>query len=159
MDSSNRSSSLVITGASQVVCISRQNDQNKRGTELRQIHLIQTGAVVISDGIIQWVGPTSDLPPIPADAEVINANGKVVLPGFIDSPRDVPTRSAEANAQRVRAVALQAGEDRFKRTGISVHVGEDGDAQLFGPTGPVSPASCERPAGTPTSSTRPASRP
>src|SRR5207244_5192105 len=85
MDSSNRSSSLVITGASQVVCISRQNDQNKRGTELRQIHLIQTGAVVISDGIIQWVGPTSDLPPIPADAEVINANGKVVLPGFIDS--------------------------------------------------------------------------
>jgi NAD(P)-dependent dehydrogenase (short-subunit alcohol dehydrogenase family) len=29
-----------------------------------------------------------------------------VVPGFIDSPRDVPTRSAEANAQRVRAVAL-----------------------------------------------------
>src|SRR5207249_9944818 len=35
-------------------------------------------------GRIDWVGPTAALPPMP-DAEVLDATGKVVLPGFVDS--------------------------------------------------------------------------
>jgi imidazolonepropionase len=74
-----------IAHASQIVCVSRCKEKWKRGIDLRQVSIIPNGAVVVSDGIIRWVGRTSDLPPLPADAEVLNAAGKVVLPGFIDS--------------------------------------------------------------------------
>src|SRR5207248_3066885 len=33
---------------------------------------------------VGWVGETADLPPVPPDAEVIDAAGKVVIPGLID---------------------------------------------------------------------------
>ncbi len=75
---------LIISHATQVICVG-SGSLWRRGPDMRQLESIPDGAVVISDDIIQWVGPTSDLPPIPADAEVIDANGKVVLPGFIDS--------------------------------------------------------------------------
>jgi len=79
------SSCRVIIHASQIVCVSRCKERWKSGTELRQIDLIPNGAVVVSDGLIHWVGRSSDLPPMPPDAEVLDARGKVVLPGFIDS--------------------------------------------------------------------------
>src|SRR5437879_13736923 len=79
------SSCRAIIHASQVVCVSRCKERCKSGTELRQIDLIPDGAVIVSDGLIKWVGRTSDLPPMPPDAEVIDASGKIVFPGFIDS--------------------------------------------------------------------------
>jgi imidazolonepropionase len=41
--------------------------------------------VIIQNEKIQWVGQSSDLPPVPPNAEVLDATGKVVLPGFVDS--------------------------------------------------------------------------
>src|SRR5438132_3234695 len=79
------SSSRVIAHASQIVCMSRRKERCKRGKELRQIGLISDGAVIVSDGIIQWLGRTSELPPIFPDAEVLDASGKVILPGLVDS--------------------------------------------------------------------------
>src|SRR5438445_13390962 len=78
-------SSRVIIHASQILCVSRCKERWKSGTELRQIDLILDGAVIVSDGLIKWLGRTSDLPPTPPDAEVLEARGKIVLPGFIDS--------------------------------------------------------------------------
>jgi imidazolonepropionase len=75
----------IIVHASQLLCVSSSKERWKRGAEIRQIGLIPDGAVVISDGIIQWVGRTADLPPVPPDTEILNASGKVVLPGLIDS--------------------------------------------------------------------------
>ena len=34
---------------------------------------------------IAWVGPSAELPPLPPDAQRIDATGKTVVPGFIDS--------------------------------------------------------------------------
>src|SRR5207245_2712730 len=53
--------------------------------EMGRLDVIQDGAIVVSDGLIHWVGRTSDLPPIPPDTEIIDASGKIVFPGFIDS--------------------------------------------------------------------------
>ena len=47
--------------------------------------LLTDGALVSRDGRIAWIGPTADLPPLPPDAEIIDAAGQVVLPGFVDS--------------------------------------------------------------------------
>lgn len=75
---------LVLRNAAQVVCIARHGERVKRGAALRDAAVIPDGAVLVQQGRIDWVGPTSELPPTP-DAETIDATGKVVLPGFIDS--------------------------------------------------------------------------
>jgi imidazolonepropionase len=76
---------MIIRNASQLLCIATHHERAKKGQDLRDLSIIPDGAVVISDGVIQWVGPTSDLPLNPQNGEVIDATGKVVFPGFIDS--------------------------------------------------------------------------
>ncbi len=48
---------------------------------------IPDGAVLLEDNAIRWVGTTADLPPALADGvdRVINARGKIVLPGFVNT--------------------------------------------------------------------------
>jgi imidazolonepropionase len=76
---------IIIRNAAEVVCISRTGEGAKRGSALRDPALIVDGALVIRDGIIDWVGPTAQLPANPVGAEVIDARDRVVLPGLIDS--------------------------------------------------------------------------
>lgn len=53
----------------------------RRGPALNNLGLIERGDVLVQDGKIAAVGPTL---PAPADAEVIDADGRVLMPGFID---------------------------------------------------------------------------
>ncbi len=76
---------LVIHNAAQVVCVARGGERRKVGPALRDPALIENGAVVVRDGRIAWVGPTAELPPTSGADEVIDAEGKVVLPGLVDS--------------------------------------------------------------------------
>jgi 8-oxoguanine deaminase len=47
---------------------------------------ITDGAILIRDNVIEWVGPASDLPLAALSADQgINARGKIVLPGFINT--------------------------------------------------------------------------
>ena len=55
----------------------------RRGPELSDLSMINDGAVAIRDGVIQWAGPTDQLPD--RTAPDFDASGKVVLPGFVDS--------------------------------------------------------------------------
>ncbi len=55
----------------------------RRGAELRDVGIIPDGAIAIRNGVIQWVGPTDQLPD--KKAEEFDATGTVVLPGFVDS--------------------------------------------------------------------------
>ena len=59
----------------------------RRGADLRNLAIIQDGAVLISDGLIREVGSTRRLENLreARDADEINATGRVVLPGFVDS--------------------------------------------------------------------------
>jgi imidazolonepropionase len=47
--------------------------------------VIENGAVILEEDQIKWVGPTAELPPLPPNAAVIDAAGKTVLPGLVDS--------------------------------------------------------------------------
>ena len=52
-----------------------------KGTAMGRLHSIKDGEVEITDGIISYVGPTrSDV-----DSPAVDAMGRVVLPGFVDS--------------------------------------------------------------------------
>jgi imidazolonepropionase len=76
---------LAITNAAQLVCVAQSGERVKTGAALRQPEIIPNGAVVVQHGHIEWVGPTAQLPHLPPGAQVLDATGKAVLPGLIDS--------------------------------------------------------------------------
>jgi imidazolonepropionase len=76
---------------------------------MQDLGVIEYGALVARDGRIEWVGPTRELPPLPAGAEVIDAGGKVVLPGFVDSHTHLIFAGSreEEFEQRLRGLTYQ----------------------------------------------------
>jgi imidazolonepropionase len=76
---------VLIRNAAQLICVARNNDRRKCGREMRDLHVIEDAAVLIRDGRFAWVGPSADSPPLSPDTPVLDASGKTVLPGFVDS--------------------------------------------------------------------------
>lgn len=78
-------SKLIIKNANELVTSS--GVKAKKGKEMMNIGLILDGAIVIEDGIIKDIGNTSDIMAKYDENqyEVIDALGKAVLPGFVDS--------------------------------------------------------------------------
>jgi len=64
-----------------------QGDQARCGQAMNDLHLVPDGAVCIEKGIITAVGPTDEiLAAVDSRAfTVIDASGRAVLPGFVDS--------------------------------------------------------------------------
>lgn len=56
-----------------------------KGEQMGIIRHIPDAAVVVRDGLIDFVGPMDQLLPAPGSCEVIDAGGHAVLPGFVDS--------------------------------------------------------------------------
>jgi imidazolonepropionase len=53
----------------------------RRGKELGELSVIPRGDVLVSDGTVAALGPKVEAP---AESEVIDANGRVIMPGFVD---------------------------------------------------------------------------
>lgn len=74
---------LIIKNAAQVVTCS--GFSGKRGREMSDLHVIENGTVIVTDGIISHVLSTGEeLPVNEQDYSIIDATGKALLPGFID---------------------------------------------------------------------------
>ena len=77
---------LIVKNASQLVTCS--GFKAKKGDDMKNLHVIEDGAVVIQDGVITAVGKTEDILSEVDNLQkfqVIDAEGKAVLPGFVDS--------------------------------------------------------------------------
>ena len=61
--------------------------QARTGKAMNDLHIVHDGAVCIQNGIITAVGETADVMAAvdPQAFTVIDASGKAVLPGFVDS--------------------------------------------------------------------------
>ncbi len=73
---------IIIHAAELVTCAS--DGKPKRGAAMRELGTIKDGAVAIADGRIVGVGETSSILPAFEADKVINAEGRVVCPGFVD---------------------------------------------------------------------------
>jgi imidazolonepropionase len=78
----------IIKNITQLVTCS--GNKAKRGKEMSDLHVINNGMVVITDGIISYVGENSEEQAAQwlkdnKQYEIIDGTGKSVLPGFIDS--------------------------------------------------------------------------
>ena len=81
---------LIIKNAAQLVTCS--GFKAKQGKEMSNLHVIEDGALVIENGTIRSVGKTNDIlrgfnekETDICEFNVIDAAGKAVLPGFVDS--------------------------------------------------------------------------
>ncbi|WP_186431004.1 imidazolonepropionase [Clostridium sp. BSD9I1] len=76
---------LIIINASEIV--TPLGSKASFGKEMGNLNIIKNGAVVIKDGIIEKVGTTEEILKVynQENFQVIDAEGKTVLPGFVDS--------------------------------------------------------------------------
>lgn len=81
-----RSSYTLIRGARQLLTL-RGPAGARRGATLRNLGILENGTVLIKDGIIEEVGPARRIEKLSAarEAREIDATGRVVAPGFVDS--------------------------------------------------------------------------
>ena len=77
---------ILVRGARQLLTL-RGPTGPRRGTDLRNLAIIPDGAVLIVDGRIHDVGPSRRLEnlALARQAALIDASGRVVMPGFVDS--------------------------------------------------------------------------
>ena len=80
---------LIKNAAEMVTC---SGSSAKKGKEMADLHVIKNGAVIIKEGEIEAVGKTGDIEKQfkksgadQSDFDIIDARGKAVLPGFVDS--------------------------------------------------------------------------
>jgi imidazolonepropionase len=76
---------LVIRNAAQVLCVTQARERALRGRAMRTPAVLTQTSLILQNDRIDWIGPTAQLPALPAEAEILEAAGKVVLPGFVDS--------------------------------------------------------------------------
>ena len=81
---------IFLTHAAQLLTLrlKHNGDSPRRGAQMRELGIIEDGAVLIADGKIAAVGTTHEVAKQLSgigDTEEIDCRGKVVLPGFVDS--------------------------------------------------------------------------
>jgi imidazolonepropionase len=75
---------LAVLHASQLVTLAGPK-RPRVGAELSELGIIRDGGLLIRNGRIEVVGPSGEVEKKAGEAEVIDAHGKVVLPGFVDA--------------------------------------------------------------------------
>src|SRR5947209_4527848 len=94
---------LVVLNCSQLVTLASSVKGARMGAAMNNLSMIADGAMLVRDGCIEKVGTRGEIEPlIEASSEVVDAGGRVVMPGFIDA-HDIPE---EYRARREDYVAL-----------------------------------------------------
>jgi len=85
MSSENASKTLAIINCSQLVTLAGAG-RPRVGPELRELGIVKRGALLVRNGLIERVGTEAEIGVlIDAGTEIVDAGGRVVLPGFVDA--------------------------------------------------------------------------
>jgi imidazolonepropionase len=76
--------SLAVLHASQLVTLTGAK-RARIGPELSELGIIRDGGMLIRNGTIERVGASEEVERNIGDAEVVDAGGRVVMPGFVDA--------------------------------------------------------------------------
>ena len=75
---------VAVINAAQLVTLA--GPQRPRvGSEMRELAIVPNGGMLIRDGVIVETGSSADIQRSAGSAEIIDAAGRVVLPGFVDA--------------------------------------------------------------------------
>src|ERR671918_114336 len=76
--------SLAVLYASQLITLSGPT-RPRVGNELSELTVIRDGGMLVHDGKIEKVGPSDEIEKNVDDAEIVDARGRIVMPGFVDA--------------------------------------------------------------------------
>ena len=110
--------SLAIIGASQLVTLAGPR-RPRVEQEMRDLAIIRDGAMLIRDGRIIQTGAQNEIEKlIDADCEVVDAVGRVVMPGFVDAHTHPVFAGARAGEFEMRAAGKSYQEIAASGGGI-----------------------------------------
>jgi imidazolonepropionase len=106
----------LISGASQLLTLRGRGP--RRGAALGNVGLVKNGAVLMADGLIVAVGHRAQVEAHPSarDAQRLNAGGRVLLPGFVDSHTHLIHAASRAEEYELRITGASY-EEIAKRDG------------------------------------------
>ncbi|HXS00818.1 MAG TPA: imidazolonepropionase [Pyrinomonadaceae bacterium] len=85
MSSENANKALAVINCSQLVTLAGAG-RPRVGAELRELGIVKRGALLVRHGLIERVGTEAEIGVlIDAGTEIVDAGGRVVLPGFVDA--------------------------------------------------------------------------
>lgn len=122
--------SLAILNCSQVVTLAGPA-RPRVGAELRELGIVERGAVFVRDGLIEHVGTSPQVETkIEAGTVVIDAGGRVVLPGFVDAHTHPVFAGTRAGEFEERALGATYQEIAARGGGIQSTVTQTRAASL-----------------------------
>jgi imidazolonepropionase len=75
---------LLIVNANELVTLAGGNEKPRVGKQMRDLGIIHNGGLAIKEGRIAAVGKTSEITKAFRAETIVSADGKTVLPGFVD---------------------------------------------------------------------------
>ena len=75
---------LLIVNANELITLVGSSQKPRTGKQMRELGIIRNGGLAVKDGRIVAVGKTIDVTKVFKAENVISANGKIALPGFVD---------------------------------------------------------------------------
>lgn len=75
---------LLIVNADELITLAGSSQKPRTGKQMRELGIIRNGGLAVKDGRIVAVGKTIDVTKVFKAENVISANGKIVMPGFVD---------------------------------------------------------------------------
>jgi len=83
--SAKENADLLIVNANELVTVEGGSQKPRTGAQMRELGIIRNGSLAVKDGKIVAVGKTAEVTKVFKAENIINANGKTVLPGFVDA--------------------------------------------------------------------------
>lgn len=109
---------LLITNASQLVTLAGPS-RPRVGAEMRELAIVEDGAVLTRDGVIVAVGASSEVESLASpDAIRIDASNSVVMPGFVDAHTHPVFAGTREDEYELRAEGLSYQEIAARGGGI-----------------------------------------
>jgi imidazolonepropionase len=110
---------LAVIGCSQLVTLGAGTRGPRTGGAMRELSIIEDGAMLIESGRILKTGARRELEPlVGVDTEVVDAGGRVVMPGFVDAHAHPVFAGTRADEYEQRAAGATYREIAARGGGI-----------------------------------------
>jgi imidazolonepropionase len=122
---------LAVINCSQLVTLAGQAVGPRVGPAMRELAIIEDGAMLVLDGRIAGVGERSEIEPlIGSETQVLDACGRVVMPGFVDAHTHPVFAGERADEYEQRALGATYQEIAALGGGIQSTVNKTRAASL-----------------------------
>ncbi len=121
---------LILHNAGQLCVVPAHNGGPQRGQHLGDLGLIPNGAVAVRDGQISATGPSNEILAQYEAAQMLDAAGRCVIPGFVDPHTHLPWVGDRANEFELRVAGASYMEIMAAGGGIMSTVRQTRAADL-----------------------------